>query len=530
MNTSIDSMKSTSSSLVQQLYELLCCIHQIGKDLPQLLIHLVTIVQPQLPQERIIPVLGKMFEDIPGFLHQHEQQPTNQQFLKLLVDPPSELITLRLLLNLRELQQLIQKMSYLQLLHLSNNILPPGPQSLQVEFMQKAQEIFQDWTQEVIQNHHHVLSETPLHMERQQLLQLEPQLPWELLHFIIELIKLPLEELLNFKEWMSKLPRKQLIILVQLLQMEPAALLELKQRMDSLSFASSLPPLPTNVNVNQVQEPPTESNGWLSTNTDHVPNSMVPRNSNLDVATISPTKVTPFSYPTDASLPGQYQLRIARQPPARTVYQRILKPFPAVMLVGGSTNMETTNTNLFVEATLLRSDSDVELPLCIEGNRIVRISNGVFATFKKLKILSTSQQQGTLFRLKFVLKRYVGNVFEQIQHAHVVSNPIEVFSHTLYLTEKQEVAPPPPTVHEILPPNGGSGTRVAILGSNFVNSPTLVVRFGEVEVQPSFHEQGTLLCNVPSLPKTAGLVPVRVSNDSANFCETKVFFNYQQRG
>lgn len=295
----MENIKGTTNSLVQQLYELLCCIHQIGKDLPQLLIHLVTIVQPQLPQERIIPVLGKMFEDIPGFLHQHEQQPTNQQFLKLLVDPPSELITLRLLLNLRELQQLIQKMSYLQLLHLSNNILPPGPQSLQVEFMQKAQEIFQSWTQEVIQNHHHVLSETPLHMERQQLLQLEPQLPWELLHFIIELLKLPLEELLNFKEWMSKLPRKQLIILVQLLQMEPSSLLELKQRMDSLSFASSIPQLSTNANVNQTQDSSTDSNGWFPINTDHISNSMVPRNSNLDVSTINPSKVTPFSSPAE---------------------------------------------------------------------------------------------------------------------------------------------------------------------------------------------------------------------------------------
>jgi hypothetical protein len=113
------------------------------------------------------------------------------------------------------------------------------------------------------------------------------------------------------------------------------------------------------------------------------------------------------------------------------------------MLVGASSTATSTaeggpNSNLFVEATLLRSDSDVELPLCIEGNRIVRISNGVFATFKKLKILSTSQQQGTLFRLKFTLKRYVGNVFEQIVSATAITDPIEVFSHTLYLTEKQE--------------------------------------------------------------------------------------------
>jgi hypothetical protein len=46
------------------------------------------------------------------------------------------------------------------------------------------------------------------------------------------------------------------------------------------------------------------------------------------------------------------------------------------------------------------------LPQCVDGNRIVRITNGVFAAFKKLKILSTSQQQGTLFRLRFTLKKY----------------------------------------------------------------------------------------------------------------------------
>ncbi len=42
---------------------------------------------------------------------------------------------------------------------------------------------------------------------------------------------------------------------------------------------------------------------------------------------------------------------------------------------------------------LIRSDSELELPMTLEGNKIVRISTGIFATFKKLKILSTSQMQ-----------------------------------------------------------------------------------------------------------------------------------------
>jgi hypothetical protein len=178
------------------------------------------------------------------------------------------------------------------------------------------------------------------------------------------------------------------------------------------------------------------------------------------------------------------QLRIAKQPPAKTVYQRILKPFPAVMLLGSAA--ADTTLNLFVEATLMRSDSDKELPSVLEGNKVIRISQGVFATFKRLKVLSTSQQQGTLFRLRFVLKRYVANTFEYLPETTILSNPIEVFSHTQYLTSKKGGAPPtPPTVMEILPNIGSSlgGTKVAILGANFVHSPNLKVRFGDVIVR-----------------------------------------------
>jgi hypothetical protein len=106
------------------------------------------------------------------------------------------------------------------------------------------------------------------------------------------------------------------------------------------------------------------------------------------------------------------------------------------MLLAGLDN----DANLFVEATLLRSDNETALPQCLDGNRIVRITNGVFASFKKLKILSTSQQQGTLFRLRFTLKRYAGTQasFEDVPNCTIISNPIEVFSHTQYLNEKQD--------------------------------------------------------------------------------------------
>lgn len=136
------------------------------------------------------------------------------------------------------------------------------------------------------------------------------------------------------------------------------------------------------------------------------------------------------------SLQGKLGLRIIQQSPTRTVYRRILKPFPSLGLVVGSSDSAHFD-NLFVEATLLRSDCSKELPLDLEGNRMVRISKNECATFKKLKIISTSQQMGTLVRLRFSLKRFSNNVFESVDDVSVLSDPIEVFSHILYLNEKE---------------------------------------------------------------------------------------------
>ncbi|KAL6078159.1 DNA repair protein rad10 domain-containing protein, variant 2 [Balamuthia mandrillaris] len=640
-NISAASSSASSSSALSDstpnhhLHELLVKLHKLGEDLPQILIYLTQIASPKLPLNLLIPVLGQMFEGLPPFLSKTEpsrlaeliQQTASSsgfgfepaEFTNLFASSP-DIVHLRILLDLSEIQQILAHISVLQLLHLTNNTIPPGPQENQETFIKKVQEAFQSWSPETLERYHNVLAETPLHLERQQLLQLDSQIPWEILHLIIELLKLPMEELYSFQQWITKLPPHHIRVLVQLLQIESSTLLEIKRRIapspppplfslssglisSTSSASSSSSSLPLNVVRSTPAITITDDKGSATLSSALVasPSSLMFSNSpssspsssflssllngngsssptrgsgkkrlhedlfddqsiqedleligsgaftmdvdplllypdDLDIAAAlqpsslsqstilalqsllpaSPSKpsslaasveseplavlssgstsssaatslpsilisstdgsslasssttiptlassssstptaltssstaitrtpllkdlVEPFSFvPHPPSSENKFQIRIARQPPPKTVYQRILKPFPSVMLLMGQDN----DSNLFVEAQLIRSDNEQPLPRAVDGNRIVRISNGIFATFKKLKILSTSQQQGTLFRLRFVLKRYAGSQasFEDIPNCTIISNPIEVFSHTQYLNEKQD--------------------------------------------------------------------------------------------
>eukprot|EP01117_Protostelium_nocturnum_P009168 TRINITY_DN3282_c0_g2_i2.p1 TRINITY_DN3282_c0_g2~~TRINITY_DN3282_c0_g2_i2.p1 ORF type:complete len:466 (-),score=162.93 TRINITY_DN3282_c0_g2_i2:131-1528(-) len=154
------------------------------------------------------------------------------------------------------------------------------------------------------------------------------------------------------------------------------------------------------------------------------------------------------------------QLQILQHPPAQAVYQRILRPFPTVAVVGVS-HLKTCN-NLFVEVSLLKQDeynvgtnparyTSVEstkngAPLAGEkkhliGGQLVQRSEAgsnpdtLIVVFRKLKVLTTTAQQGgAFFVLKFILKRYVDNNFEVVHGVTMaISDPMEVFSHTLYL-------------------------------------------------------------------------------------------------
>ena len=52
---------------------------------------------------------------------------------------------------------------------------------------------------------------------------------------------------------------------------------------------------------------------------------------------------------------------------------------------------------------------------------------------------------------------------------------------------------------QVIPYSGtiAGGTRVAVLGTNFVDSPSARVRFDNIDVMPVFHGPRTLICTTP---------------------------------
>jgi hypothetical protein len=159
-------------------------------------------------------------------------------------------------------------------------------------------------------------------------------------------------------------------------------------------------------------------------------------------------------------------------------------------------------------------------------------------TFKKLKIMQTSNQMGdTHVALRFELREYApGGGADDYRVLHTAQSvPFMVMSHSSQLKKPKELAP---VVQETVPPEGltccccrccfvllkqeqkqGShlgGTRVVVLGANFMDTPALRVRFGRVDVQPVYHGPRTLSCLAPPA-RAAGPVAVAVCNDAARF-------------
>jgi len=217
------------------------------------------------------------------------------------------------------------------------------------------------------------------------------------------------------------------------------------------------------------------------------------------------------------------------------------------MVVGDS--LEKEDINLVIGVVLVRTDSFQVVDNFLTGNQPQKVGSGRIATFRKLKVMTTSHQQNeTHFILRFELRKYKNEAYEVTDEVN--SSPICVLSHSTQMKNngKDEMTTTSststtstgnhptmietldlenlPSVSEVIPPIGptSGGTRVAIIGSRFSDNPTTRIRFGTTDVMATFHSSGALVCHTPE--HINGIVEVRVCNLKDQYSFTFAQFKY----
>jgi hypothetical protein len=250
-------------SSIPELFELVNALYQLGQELPHYLLVLSELAEPNLTQDLRTPILGKLFEEIPRLLGNI----TPLDFHKLIANVPQDAVTLRMLVNMYNISTIFQQLSCLQILQLTNNVIPPGPLLMQLEVLLVAQKHMKAWTPDTPGYLHDELANTSLELERKRLLELQPKLPWELLQFFMEIIKLPKNESLDFCKWFVHLSRERVHTLVQILQFEPIIILEYKRRLTLPSSNINNPTPPQdNHHASLVETPPPSSSDSIMDN------------------------------------------------------------------------------------------------------------------------------------------------------------------------------------------------------------------------------------------------------------------------
>jgi hypothetical protein len=118
------------------------------------------------------------------------------------------------------------------------------------------------------------------------------------------------------------------------------------------------------------------------------------------------------------------------------------------------------NPNLRVAVLALRCDTMAVLDdTSLSGDLEYRVASGGVVSFKKLKIMRTSNQMGdTHVALRFELREHTpGGAADDYRVLHTMQSvPFMVMSHSSQLKKPKELAP---VLQEVVPPEGLIGRK-----------------------------------------------------------------------
>jgi len=209
----------------------------------------------------------------------------------------------------------------------------------------------------------------------------------------------------------------------------------LRKRFASIAFADTALPSAKKRTTNQTVPPAAQQPSSPLVASPPLPSPAISVAGAVTATTAPTIAVAATSEPVFQPLvpPTPLSLLLMQQPSSTTVYRRFLRPSPKLALRGTLPSPDDDD-KLWVEVSLTARDSETPLSgKCLSGVCMEKISFDRPVTLDKVKILYTTRQKDTVFRLRFDLKRHTGQGFETIASAAVFSQPITVYSHTDYV-------------------------------------------------------------------------------------------------
>lgn len=467
---------STFETLRRALLELLFLLKSLSTNQVSTLTRLEhdpkDILSPAYDLQRIVESINDQeFEWIvgtalksPDDLREYINQSQHGKSLNI-----DQILAFGCLFRLLLLQEMFQKLKIVHIEKLTE-IIPRIPPDLQLKLLQQLQQVLYVISPEKLEQLWHDFQQECSNPQGQEFSLLMQELEGFQDRFMLYdplrgLFTMQLKALIRFQDVFLRLYPVQFVQLVRLLQADPLKILEIRQLL-----------LP---------------DGWKglqSLGAQNNPDGM------------------------DTEFVERLSIAILEQPPEQTVYKRNLKPYPVVMIQGDERAFLQPGESLVVAPVLYRYDN-LEPVGKINGITPLPVTSGSSVAFKKIKVLVTSNQlNNTLFFLQFELRKVSGNKQHYETVAIAQSNPIFVVSHTTLMKKPASGTVQLATVSEIIPAKGtvDGGTKVAILGSNFVDTPLARVWFDNIEVKPEFHGPKTLTCITPR--HQPGQASVSVSN------------------
>lgn len=381
-----------------------------------------------------------------------------------------------------------------------NGTSPRAPEDVMVHICTN----FQNWKDERLVELHDQLAKTPLQRDRELLIRCCPYIQIEALPILVEILKIPVPDLLAFAEIARRATPSDVLLLARLTQVNLMSLLQLKDAVAREATPMDRLPVQTLAEAEAAAAAVAASSDGADGSGDQADSS-----SSANRTGVISQALAFSTSGLRAEDEQQFRLQIVRYPEPLAVSSKFLLPTPTVRVSGP----DITSGRYYVQVCLVRSGTMEILPM-LEGSLLQEV-RGYMAVFPRLRIAGTSFKSQSLFRLSFSLMHAKSSSgYEAIPGAVALGNEIEVFSHVRFILNPTKGHAP--VVRNLVPGRGkiSGAIRVAILGSNFVNSSEIYVHFGALRVPALFHDSCVLICMLPAA-REPGVVNVKVQLGSA---------------